>query len=167
MTRTEKCFLCQKTRHVAKDCLDKKIPMKAIEDAGTRQRPAVMMVQMAPPRPQGGQLADHIRATPGRMNANRFQPLILEKVSSWRMWRMSLLQPRPASLHWQKPNFLRCSSRLFAFLLVCIFPRRGWVRWFVSGKTLVGNCGPSVKDAICKPVLKPVVSKSKIDKQWF
>ena len=42
-----------------------------------------MMVQLAPPKPQGGQLADHIRATPGRKNANRFQPLTLEKVSFW------------------------------------------------------------------------------------
>ena len=32
---------------------------------------------------------------------------------------------------------------------------------------LVGNGGPSVKDAICKPVLKPVVPNYKIDKQCF
>ena len=60
-------------------------PMKAIEDAGARQRPAVMMVQVVPPRPQGGQLADHIRATPAasRQNGNCFQPLTMEKVSFW------------------------------------------------------------------------------------
>ena len=33
--------------------------------------------------------------------------------------------------------------------------------------TLVGNGGPSVKAAICKPVLKPVLPNSKIDKQLF
>jgi hypothetical protein len=32
---------------------------------------------------------------------------------------------------------------------------------------LVGNGGPSVKDAICTPVLKPVAANSKVDKQWF
>jgi hypothetical protein len=33
--------------------------------------------------------------------------------------------------------------------------------------TLVGNGGPSVKDAICIPVSKPVDANSKVDKQCF
>jgi hypothetical protein len=82
--KDRKCFLCNKAGHVARDCPEKKAPLKAIEDAGTRQKPvAVMMVQLAPPTPQGGQLADHNRATPGRRNANRFQPLTMEKISFW------------------------------------------------------------------------------------
>ena len=81
--KDRKCFLCDKVGPLARDCPTKKAPLKAIEDAGARQRPAVMMVQLAPPKPQGGQLADHIRAAPGRRNANRFQPLTMEKVSFW------------------------------------------------------------------------------------
>ena len=123
--KDRKCFLCDKPGHVARDCKERKSPLKAIEDAGSRQRPAVMMVQVAPPRPQGGQLGDHIRAAPGRQNANRFQPLILEKVSFWEMWRAQALHSRPASLHWQRPTFLHCSNHLFAILLVCALPRRG------------------------------------------
>ena len=47
--KDRKCFLCDKTGHVARDCLTKKAPLKAIEHAGSRQRPAVTMVQLAPP----------------------------------------------------------------------------------------------------------------------
>ena len=32
---------------------------------------------------------------------------------------------------------------------------------------LVGNGGPSVKDAICTPVLKPTDANSKVDNKWF
>ena len=44
-----------------------------------------MMVQLAPPRPQGGNLGDHIRkaAPTARVNQNRFQPLTLDKVVFW------------------------------------------------------------------------------------
>ena len=85
--KDRKCFLCNKTGHVARDCPEKKAPMKAIEDSGTRRAPAVMMVQLAPPRPkpQCGNLGDHIRKAvpPARVNRNRFQPLTEDKVVFW------------------------------------------------------------------------------------
>ena len=41
-------------------------------------------------------------------------------------------------------------------------------RGICEGKdVLVGNGGPSVKDAICIPVLKPVAANSKVDKLRF
>ena len=43
------------------------------------------MVQLAPPRPQVGNLIDHIRkaAPAAHVNKNRFQPLTLGKVVFW------------------------------------------------------------------------------------
>ena len=60
--------------------------MKAIEDAGSKQRPAVMMVQLAPLRPQGGNLGDYIRSVGverRHVNHNRFQLLTMEQVDFW------------------------------------------------------------------------------------
>ena len=44
-----------------------------------------MMVQLAPFRPRGGNLGDHIRkaAPAAHVNKNRFQPLTLDKVVFW------------------------------------------------------------------------------------
>ena len=56
---------------------------------------------------------------------------------------------------------------------VCICPsvhlsQEGMSKVICKGNdTLVGNGGPSVKAAIYKPVLKPVVPNSKIGKTWF
>jgi hypothetical protein len=79
-----KCFICQKTGHIAKDCKEKPAPLKAILDAGPsgQQRPAVMCVQLAPPR--SAQLVDHLRPDkPRRSNGNRFQPLTLADTGFW------------------------------------------------------------------------------------
>ena len=63
-----------KTGHIGKDCKEKPGALKAILDAGpSSQRPAVMCVQLSPPR--SAQLVDHLRPVkPGRSNGNRFQP---------------------------------------------------------------------------------------------
>ena len=127
-----------------------------------------MMVQLAPPQPQGGQLADHIGATPGRLNANRFQPLTLEKVSFWENVAHTCSPPaacQPSQAEADFPSLLKPPVRISPSAHLS---QEGMSKVICKGEdTLVGNGGPSVKDAICKPVLKPVVPNSKIDKQRF
>jgi len=127
-----------------------------------------MMVQVAPPRPQGGQLGDHIRAAPGRQNANRFQPLTMEKVSFWEnVARVSspLSARQPSMAEADFPPLLKPHVHIPPS--VHLF-QEGMSNGICKGiDTLVGNGGPSVKDAICKPVLKPVVANSKIEKSCF
>ena len=167
-----KCFLCDKPGHVARDCKERKAPLKAIEDAGSRQRPAVMMVQLAPPRPrpQDGNLGDHIRkaAPTARVNQNRFQPLTLDKVVFWEDVAKASAPPtarQPPLAEADFPPMLKPSVRISPSAHLS---QEGMSKGICEGKdALVGNGGPSVKDAICKPVLKPVVPNSKINKQWF
>ena len=109
-----------------------------------------MMVQVAPPKPQGGQLGDHIRAAPGRQNANRFQPLTLEKVSFWENVARSssphtACQPSLAEADF--PSLLKpsaCDSP-------CVRLAQEGIRNVIcmGRDTLVGNGGPSAKAAIC------------------
>ena len=70
--KDRKCFICQKTGHIAKYCKEKPAPLKAILDAGpSSQGPAVMCVQLAPPR--SAQLVNHLRPVePRRSNGNLF-----------------------------------------------------------------------------------------------
>ena len=128
--KDRKCFLCDKPGHVARDCPTKKqAPLKAIEDAGSRQRPAVMMVQLAPPRPrpQGGNLGDHIRKAvpPARTNQNRFQPLTQDKVVFWEDVARASAPPtarQPSLAEADFPPMLKPHPRISPN---AHFPRRG------------------------------------------
>ena len=82
--KDRKCFLCEKVGHVARDCKLKKAPVKAVEAAVARRHPVVLCVQVAPPRPQGKNLEDHIAlVAPKRTKSNIFQPLTLAHAGLW------------------------------------------------------------------------------------
>ena len=137
--------------------------MQAIEEDGTRQRPAVMMVQVAPPRPQGGQLADHIRAAPGRQNVNRVQPLIFEKIRFWEnVARAS--SPLTAS----QPSLAEADFPALSLLKPCVAdsPTVRLVQEWMSkvicmGKaTPVGDGGSALARAKSPPVINMIGCKT-------
>ena len=83
-----------------------------------------MMVQVAPPRPQGGQLGDHIRAAPVRQNANRFQPLPFEQNSFWENVARSSSPITACQPSLAEADFRSLLKHLFAILLACVLPKR-------------------------------------------
>ena len=77
------CFDCGENGHISRNCHKKRSkPIEAIEDAaGATKRPAVLCVQVAPPRRQEPNLGDFIggKSAAGRpRNSNRFQVFTLE-----------------------------------------------------------------------------------------
>ena len=123
-----------------------------------------MMVQLAPPKPQGGQLADHIRAAPGRRNANRFQPLTMEKVSFWEdVAKVSspLAARQPSLAEPDFPPMLKPHPRISPNAHFC---QEGMSKGICKGKDgLVEIGGPSVKEQICIPVVTPSRANSEVD----
>ena len=162
--KDRKCFQCNKAGHVARDCPEKKAPLKAIEDAGARQRPAVMMVQLAPPRPkpQGGNLGDHIRKAvpPARVNQNRFQPLTQDKVVFWEDVARASAPPTARQPSLAEADFPPMLKSHVHISLSAHFSQEGMSKGICKGKdALVGIGGPSVKEQICIPVVTPIKSK--------
>ena len=127
-----------------------------------------MMVQLAPPRPQGGQLADHIRAAPGRKNANRFQPLTMEKVDFWEDVAKKSSPPtahQPLLAAPDLPPILKPHSRISP---TAHLSQEGMSKGTCKGKDAhVGSGGHGVDAYKILPVVTPSKANSKVDKQWF
>ena len=107
-----------------------------------------MMVQLAPPRPQDGNLGDHIRkaAPTARVNQNRFQPLTLDKVV---FWEYVARTSDPATA--RQPSLAEADFPSLLKPSVCDSPsvrlaQEGIIQEICKGKdTLVGNGGPAQK----------------------
>ena len=102
------------------------------------------------------------------MNQNRFQPLTLDKVVFWEDVARASAPPtarQPSLAEADFPPLLKPSVRISPSVHLS---QEGMSKVICKGKdTLVGNGGPSVKASICKPLQKPVMPNSKIDKQMF